>query len=41
MLSSPTLPVIAQLDLEHELSLLQDDQDYQTIRAVRPLKLLP
>ena len=33
--------LIAQLALEHDLSLLQDDQDYQTIRAVRPLKLLP
>jgi predicted nucleic acid-binding protein len=33
--------LIAQLALEHELSLLQDDHDYQTIRAVRPLELLP
>jgi predicted nucleic acid-binding protein len=33
--------LVAQLALEHDLSLLQDDQDYQAIRAVRPLKLLP
>ena len=32
---------IAQLALEHDLSLLHDDHDYQTIRSVRPLKLLP
>ena len=33
--------LVAQLALEHDLSLLQDDHDYQAIRAVRPLKLLP
>ena len=33
--------LIAQLALEHDLSLLQDDQDFETIRSVRPLKLLP
>ena len=33
--------LIAQLALEHDLSLLQDDQDYQAICEVRPLRLLP
>jgi len=33
--------LIAQLALEHDLSLLQDDQNYQAIRRIRPLKLLP
>ena len=33
--------LIAQLALEHRLSLLQDDQDYRAIGEVRPLKLLP
>jgi len=33
--------LIAQLALEHDLSLLQDDQDYRTIREIRPLRLLP
>lgn len=33
--------LIAQLALEHDMTLLQDDRDYETIRAVRPLKLLP
>jgi predicted nucleic acid-binding protein len=33
--------LIAQLALEHDFVLLQDDQDYPVIRRVRPLKLLP
>jgi len=33
--------LIAQLALEHDLSLLQDDKDYRTIREIRPLRLLP
>ena len=33
--------LIAQLALEHDLSLLQDDQDYRAIREIRPLRLLP
>jgi len=33
--------LVAQLALEHDLTLLQDDQDYRAIRVVRPLKLLP
>ena len=32
---------VAQLALEHDLTVLQDDRDYQVIRAVRALKLLP
>lgn len=33
--------LIAQIALEHGLSLLHDDRDYVTIRQVRPLKTLP
>lgn len=33
--------LVAQLALEHDLALLQDDRDYQAIQAVRPLTLLP
>ena len=33
--------LIAQLALDHGLALLQDDQDYRAIRAVRSLSLLP
>ena len=32
---------IAQLALDHDLALLHDDQDYDAIRRVRPLKTLP
>ena len=32
---------IAQLALDHDIALLHDDRDYEAIRRVRPLKLLP
>ena len=33
--------LIAQIALAHNLALLHDDRDYDTIRQVRPLKTLP
>lgn len=33
--------LIAQIALEHGLSLLHDDRDFETIRQVRSLKTLP
>lgn len=33
--------LIAQLALDHDLALLHDDRDYDTIGQVRPLKILP
>jgi hypothetical protein len=33
--------LIAQLALDHDLALLHDDRDYNTIGQVRPLKTLP